>query len=195
MILFARIISWLASPPVILLTTPFMLVDSTVKNDIYALKWTAFSLVFIAMVVVFIAIGMFFGIFSNMALSNRKQRPIVFFLSIILLIFYSICVMVLNGPKILLLASLFMAFSFTILDFINMKIKASIHIAAVSSFIFLFSLLYGTIFLFFSVPLVFLIGWSRLKLKRHTKSEVLIGGILGAIMTIVFYIVSKYFLG
>jgi membrane-associated phospholipid phosphatase len=195
MILFAKIISWFASPPVILLTTPFLLVDSVAKNDIYALKWTAFSFVFVCIVVLFVAVGVFFGIFSNMAISNRKQRPIVFLFSTILLAIYSICVIILNGPKILLFASLFMAFCFVILDLINIKIKASIHIAAVSSFIFLFSLAYGAIFLLLSVPLVFLIGWSRLKLKRHTKSEVLLGGFLGVIMTIVFYIASKQFLG
>ncbi len=193
--LFAQIISILESPPIILLMTPFLLVDSTVNNDIYALKWTAFSFVFICIVLLFILLGIFFGIFSNMAVSNRKQRPILFLFSIILLILYAICVVVLNGPKILLFASLFMAFSFVILDFINMKIKASVHVAAVSSFILLFSLMYGTIFLFLSIPLVFLIGWSRIKMGRHTKEEVLLGGFLGAVMTIIFYIASKYFLG
>ncbi|MEX2013087.1 MAG: phosphatase PAP2 family protein, partial [Candidatus Levyibacteriota bacterium] len=138
-------------------------------------------------------LGVFLGIFSDMDVSSRKQRPLLFLFSIILLGFYCAAIIFLNGPKVLLFASLFLAFSLVILNTVNMRIKASIHVATISAFILLFSSIYGTIFLLAAVPLAFIIGWSRVKIKRHTVPEVLMGGFLGITLAIIFYIVSKLF--
>ncbi len=194
MMLFAKILSLLASPPVILLPASFLLIYSAAKDYDHALRWTGFSFIFVLMLVILLVIGVRVGIFSNMAISNRKQRPIFFLFSMIVLSFYAFSVMILNGPKILLFSSLYLAFALVILDIVNMKIKASIHVAAVTSFILLFSLLYGVAYFFIAIPFVFLLGWSRVKMKRHTKTEVFVGGFWGVTLTMIFYAVARQFL-
>lgn len=194
MMFLARFISLIASPPVIFIPASFLLIDSRVADDVYALKWTVFSSVFAFMLLVLVGIGVYLGIFTNMAVSKRAQRPLLFVLSFFVLLFYAIAVLVLNGPKILLFSSLFLAFSIAVLDIVNMKVKASIHVATVTAFVLVLGLIYGLVPFVFTVPTVFLIGWSRIKMGRHSRSEVFIGAALGLGLTVLFYILSKYLL-
>lgn len=194
MLFLARIISLIASPPVIFIPASFLIIDSRVYDDVYSFKWTLFSSIFAFLLLLLVGIGVYFGVFTNLAVSKRKQRPLLFALSFLVLILYAISVLILNGPKILLFSSLFLAFSIAVLDVINMKVKASIHVAAVTAFVMVLGLIYGIIPFIFTVPTVFIIGWSRVKMGRHTKTEVLTGAALGLVLTIIFYILSKYLL-
>ncbi len=194
MILFARIISWLSSPPIILLPAPFLLVDKVTQNDIYALKWAAVSYVFIGVVTLFVLAGVLLGVFPDIDVSGKKQRPVVFLFSFIMLFLYALSVLVLKGPKVLLIASLGIAFGLVVLSIVNNWIKASVHVATISAFIFLTGIIYGSFYLLLAILLIPLIAWSRVKIKKHTIPEVIMGGFLGATLTTIFYIVAKQFL-
>lgn len=194
MMFFARLISLIASPPIIFLPVSFLLINSRAANEIYAIKWTAVSSLFAFLILFFVGVGVYLGIFTNMAVSERKQRPLLFILSFLILILYAIVILILEGPKILLFSSLFLAFSIGVLDVINMKVKASIHVAAITAFVFVLGLIYGLVPFIFTIPAVFLIGWSRIKMGRHTRAEVLAGAVFGLGLTIIFYILSRYLL-
>jgi membrane-associated phospholipid phosphatase len=58
--------------------------------------------------------------------------------------------------------------------------KISVHMAAITGAGVVLQLLFGTIGLAM-VPLVAIVGWSRLELGEHTVTQVISGGVLGAI--------------
>ncbi len=189
----ARIISYISNPLIIMLPTPFLLVDKVSNNDIYALKWTIFSYVFIGMVALFVTIEVLFRIFSDFDISKKEQRPIFFSFVGLITFFYLLALFVLNGPKILFVAVFAAMAGLIAMDIVNKWIKASVHVAAISAFILSLGIIYGGLYML-GLLIVPLIAWSRVKTKKHTPMEALAGGTVGILVTIIVYIISKQFL-
>lgn len=193
MMFLARIISYLSNPLLIILPTPYFLVDKVSKNDIYAFKWTIFSYVFIGMIVLFVAMEVLFGIFSDFDISQKKQRPIFFSFVGLITFFYLLALFILNGPKILFVAVFATMLGLIAMDIVNKWIKASIHVATISAFIFSLGIIYGGLYLL-GLILVPFIAWSRVKMRKHTPIEAVAGGMVGILVTIIVYVISKQFL-
>jgi len=189
----AKIISFFSSPLIILLPAPYILVDRVSNNDLYALKWALFSNIFLFSVVAFVMAGTFLGIFSDFDVSKKEQRPILFFFSGLVTFFYLASLFILNGPKILFVAIFAIFLGILVLGFANQWLKVSIHTATVSAFSISLAILYGGWFIF-SLFLIPIMAWSRIKIKKHTLAEATIGGFLGAVITIIVYAVAKIYL-
>ena len=193
MINFAKAVSLLLSPLFVLLPVPYILVSRFTLDHIYALKWMVFSYAFILAVAIFVVIGVALGIFSNFDVSKREQRPLLFLFSGFTIFCYVLSIFILNGPKILFIAVFAIVLGLIVMSFVNRWIKASIHVATLTSFLMLVYYLYrGYFFLF--LLLVPLLSWSRVKIKEHTIPETIVGGILGVLLTIIVYTISRYFL-
>lgn len=190
---FARALSFFLNPVFTLFPIPFILVSRFSQNYLYALKWTIFSYAFILTVALFIIVCVFLGIFSNFDVSKREQRPLLFAFSAFVMFCYFLSLIVFNGPKILFLALFTVILGFIAITIINKWIKVSIHLAVASS-VFLFTgIIYRGYFFLFLV-LIPLLAWSRIKLKEHTPAETVVGSILGIMITLIVYLVSKEFL-
>jgi hypothetical protein len=98
--------------------------------------------------------------------------------------------MLLNGPPVLFLAGCGVVVSIVAISLVNMKTKASVHVATVTALIFIVSILYGDVFLFFLlfIPLII---WSRVITKRHSLKEALMGGLVGVLLTLLVYVAIK----
>lgn len=189
----AKIISFLLGPMFVFLPIPFILVARSTQDYAYALKWTIFSYAFILAVAIFVIIGVFLGYFSNFDVSKREQRSLLFLFSAFIISFYFISIIFFDGPKILFLPLFAVILGLISIVFINKRIKASIHVAtATSVFLFIGIVYKGYSFLLLS--LIPLLAWSRIKMKEHTFEETIIGSILGAVLTLVVYIISRQFL-
>ena len=101
MLTFAKGISFFLGPVFILLPIPFILVAKFTQDYPYALKWTVFSYAFMLAVVLFIVIGVFLGFFSNLDVSKREQRPLLFAFCAFAAFCYLLSLIILDGPKIL----------------------------------------------------------------------------------------------
>lgn len=189
----AKIISLLLGPTFVLFPIPYILVSKFTNDHIYSLKWAIFSYAFIIAVVVFVALGVFFRVFTNFDVSKREQRPLLFAFSAFAIFCYFVSLVVLSAPKILFFGVFSLVLSLISIVIVTRWSKASIHMAVLVSVIILISAAYrGYFFLFFM--LIPLLAWSRIKMKEHTLKETIIGGLLGAIMTLSIYIIAKYFL-
>ena len=193
MIIFARAISFLLSPIIVLFPALYLLINKASADSMYALEWTIISYFFIFSVAIFVLICVYFGIFSNFDVSKREQRPLFFLFAGLVTFLYLVFLIVFNGPKILLILISAAILGIIAIDLINTRIKASVHVATVSAFIFSLGLIYKGpyLLLLFLIPIM---GWSRVKTKKHTPLEATIGGVLGGVLTIVIYIASKRFL-
>ncbi len=187
----ARLISFLLSPLILFLPTPYILVDKVSQNDLYALKWTVFSYIFLFSVVVFVILGNLFGIFSDFDVSKKEERPKLFVFGAFVTFLYLISLFILNGPKILFIAISGIILGVLIISLVNRWVKASIHVATVSAFSVSLIILYGNIL----IPLLLLIplmAWARVKIKKHTSIEVVTGGFLGLALTIIVYVIVRF---
>lgn len=191
MILFARLISIIASPLVITAPVSYALVFKTSNDAYYALVWTIASLLFAGTVGMFVLYGVKRGMFSNFDVSIKEQRKPIFIFAAVVSVLYMILIFLLNGPPILMATLGALLLGVLVDSFVNKKIKASVHLTAFSSFAAVLGILYGGIFwlLLLLIPLV---AWSRIKLKRHTLSETIVGTIIGFFIVIVLYYVVNY---
>ncbi len=192
---FARVISFIFNPLFLLVPVPYFLVLRETADPFYSLKWSIFTLIFVGMIGLFVFIGVTKGNFTDFDVSKREQRPLLFlFVSAVSLIYF-FSLFYLQGPLVLFIAlgGIFLSiliFSF----FLNIRIKASIHAASIAAFTTAAILLYGRNFLLLLI-LIPLIGWSRIRINRHTQAEVVIGTITGVILTVLMYLIFKLFLG
>lgn len=193
MLSFAKAISFFLGPIFILLPIPFILVAKFTQDHSYALKWTVFSYVFILAVALFVIVGVFLGVFSNFDVSKREQRPLLFSFSAFVIICYLLSLLIFNGPKILFLALFAIVLGLIVFVIVNKWIKASIHVATATSVLLFIGVVYKGYF-FLLLALIPLLAWARVKTKEHTFLETLIGSVLGMLITLIVYTVSKQFL-
>lgn len=189
----ARAVSFLLGPSFVLFPIPYVLVSKLTNDHMYAFKWAIFSYGFIVVTAVFVTIGVLLGIFSNFDVSKKEQRPLLFSLLAFSMFCYFISLVFLSAPKILFFGILFLVIGLVTVVIITKWIKASIHMAVLTSVIILISIAYKG----YSFPLYLLIpllAWARIKTKEHTFTETAIGTILGLVLTLSIYFISKQFL-
>lgn len=192
-ILLARFISFIFNPYILILPIPYLLVLRETGDSLYAGKWAIFTLCFLIAVGLSVFILVRKGYFSDLDISKREQRPLFFFLLVLFAIIYFLSLFYFQGPIVLFTALSGIFLSIVVFSFINTRIKASIHVASITGLIFSFSILYSGIFLalLFLIPLI---GWSRIKIHRHTKEEVFMGAFMGILIPLVMVIIFKVLL-
>ncbi len=181
--------------PVILSLAGVFLIVNTSTNDLQkAFYWTGLSAIFALIIGVFVVLGVKQGFFNNLDVSNRKQRVILYPFAILVVIFFGFFVFISRGPSSLVAASIIFIVALLVLDLINHKIKASVHVASVTSFCTGILYLYGINFLpvFVLVPIVAI---ARIVEKRHTVKEVIAGGLSGFGLTMLGIYVVQFILG
>lgn len=191
--MLARIISFISNPIFIFIALPFFLVYKTTHNTAAAWSWTIYTLIFIFIFVIFVLIGVKKKFFSDLDVSKREQRPVLYFTGTVLAVLYLSILFFLHGPRILFITIFGIMLGILIASLINIKIKASVHVAAISGLLTSLSIIYKGYYVLLLL-LIFIIAWSRVKIKRHTVPEVMIGGILGSLLSLIIYYMTKVFI-
>lgn len=189
----AQIISTIFHPAVISIATPVILIFFVEREVPYHIFWFFYPLVFLAAVIVFTYIGVKTRLFSDFDVTKRSERKPLYFFVILVSILYLILLLLFDGPKSLIVLGIGVLIGAIIFELVNRKLKASIHVAAVSAFMCVLALLYGGVFIFLPL-LIPVIAWSRIHMKRHTFSEAVVGGSVGIGLTAGIYLVVEYIL-
>lgn len=189
--LIAQFISLISNPVFLSVPLSYALVFNRNQDAYYALWWALASLIFAGVVGGFVYWGVKRGMFSDMDVSVREQRPPLFIFASVVGLVYFVLIFLLDGPRILLVGLGALLLGIFIADLVNKKIKASIHLAVFSAFAIVLGILYGGIF-WFLIFLAPVVAWSRIKLKRHVIEEIIVGTILGTILVIMVYLVVQY---
>ncbi|MBI2442459.1 MAG: hypothetical protein HYV40_00950 [Candidatus Levybacteria bacterium] len=184
--LLAQVISLLTNPIIIAFPLPFLLVYHETRDVGYALMWMLFSMLFIMMVGFFVLYEVKRNVFSDIDVSKREQRPLFFVFVTFISILYLLSLYVLNGPTALFIAVGGILGSAIVLGLVNQRIKASLHVASISAFFTTLSLLYGGFSLLW-LAMIPVVAWSRVKIKRHTVSEAVVGCVMGIMLTLIVY--------
>lgn len=192
--ILAKIISILANPVFILITLPYFLVYKSTNSPTQALNWTLYTYCYLFIFCSFVLLGIRKKIFNDIDISNRKQRPLVYFIGTLLSIIYLISLYLLKGPSILSITTFGIILGMIISSLINIKVKASMHVASFAALTTALSIVYKGQFLYILI-LIPLISWARVKIKRHTTKEVITGAMLGILLSLIMYFIAlKVFL-
>lgn len=190
---FAKVINVLLHPVVVTIPGVYLIVYKSTAQIQLALFWTFVSIIFSSMIGFFVLYGVKKGFFTNLDVSNRKQRIILYpFIIAVVLLFVGF-VYLTHGPRVLINASILIILALLILDIINTRIKVSGHVGVVSAFVAGLIYSFGGV-TFFSLLLIPLIAWARITEQRHTLRETVVGAICGIGLTLLAIIVVQFLL-
>ncbi len=193
---FAKFISLLFNPILVLLGTSFLLTYKTTNDLSSSLIWTGYTIIFLVLITLFILYCVRRKVFTDMDVSKREQRPLLFIVGLLATVLYLIGLLFMGGPGMLFLITVGVLIGVLLASVINVYIKASIHVATISALVIAVVFAYrenlAISLLLISIPLV---AWSRLKTKRHTLQEIIVGAILGVVLSLSVYMIMKVFLG
>ena len=186
---FAKIISYIFDGSVLVLPV-FLAVCFYDKQNLAAIVPSFLTAVIFLAVIPYMAILLLYksGKVSDIQIPKRKERlfPLLIVNTCVIAGFF---VLIYVQPEKLLL-SVYMIYLLVlpVISIITLFWKISFH----ASYITLFSIVYLIVFgkwAILTIPLIPLVGWSRIKLKRHTLAQVLGGiAVIGTISLTVFYI-------
>ena len=175
----ARLISTIFSPPTFaVLSMIFLAINYETES------YKKLIVIAIAFLFAFVfPIGMVIYFYKNKLISDfdgtqKAQRTVPYYIAIII---YTIgfILLLLGKVSAVSIAFWFCYISNTFLVIlINRYLKISIHALGVSGPLALFVYLIGVIGLLL-LPILVVVGWSRIQLKVHTFSEVLAGAVFG----------------
>lgn len=188
---FAKLISVVFNPIFLISLVPYILVFKATNDVSAATYWTLFSLVFIGILSIFIFIGIELGFFSDLDISKRSQRPLLFTFSIFLSASYVVFLYILKAPSILFIAIFALLLGLTVFELANRYTKVSIHVATIAAFTSSLFIVYDGIFVL-SLFLIPFVAWARIETKNHTRRQAVLGAILGILTTVVVYVIFKY---
>lgn len=194
MIYFAKLVSVIFHPAILILFLPFLVVYRQTESSLYALKWQMFSALFVFLAGFLVFLGEQLGVFSDSDLTKRKERSKFYTMAIILLLLYISVVLFFKGifsPLVIIAFGALLGVVFFAI--INHVFKISLHSGVACSFVITVGILYGINVFFATIGIVPLLIWSRLALKKHTLIEAISGGLLGGTITIATYIIGKIF--
>jgi hypothetical protein len=182
----AQIISFLFNPVLLLVFVPLLLVYRTTGSVVLAMVWTGYTMIFLLAMTFFIFYGVHKKIFTDMDVSNRKQRPLLFIVSFIMGLFYLGGLFFLHGPKILMAVIGALIISVILISLINTRLKMSIHVATVSALLVSLAIIYQGYY-YLTLILIPAVAWARLKIHRHTLPETIVGGGFGILLSLGMY--------
>jgi membrane-associated phospholipid phosphatase len=187
----AQVISFLFNPILLLVFVPLLLVYKTTGNVVLSLAWTGYTMIFLLIMVFFIIYGVHKKIFTDMDVSKRTQRPLLFVVCLVIGLLYLWGLFFLNGPKILMIIVIGLMVSVLLASLINFRLKVSIHVATVTALLFTLAIVYQGYY-YVTLLLIPLVAWSRLRIKRHTLPETIVGACFGVLLSLGLYLLVKY---
>lgn len=187
----AQIISTILNPLFILFILPFFLVFETTNSIEQSVYWTIISSIFLIVFSLFVLIGIKLKYFSDLDISKRNQRPLLYTVAILFAIVFLFTIFIFNAPKVLMFGAIGLMLGLSINEIVNRITKTSIHVAAITGLVTLLVLVEGIEFSIFYF-LVLLVAWARIKTKNHTVNQTIIGASTSFFITILIFVIFRY---
>jgi len=184
---FAKILSYLFDGSFISIPVYFIICFAVVKNPMGALGWTFLCILF-GMLIPYLYVFFLFKrkLIDDLHVPNRENRikPLIITIISYIMGYFVLCI--LDAPLFLKTVFIISIISTVILTTITYFWKVSFHTSWITSVTITSYILFGewALVLLLLVPVV---GWARVKIKRHTVMQVVLGTIISAIISLLVY--------
>jgi membrane-associated phospholipid phosphatase len=179
--IIARIISVVFHPLAVIMAFAMVYITTIYDNEMALLVMSLFGYIAVLPIVIYNSVQLLRGKISNFDLSNQHERNKTYPLLLLILILLVVSAIYTNVPTALVLNLGIFGLMLVVFYFFRNYLKISLH--ASTSF-FLTALIifdFGSIGLYAAIISI-LVAISRIVLKRHTKMEVVIGGLSGLLL-------------
>jgi hypothetical protein len=188
---WARVVSDVVSPPVVWAALAIPLAFYAEPDHPRA--WL-YALIYIALVcvlpIVYIGVMVKRGKITDIHIKVRRQRIIPYLVTIICAGGAAVLLWALNAPPLITLFALFSMMQIVIMLIVTTKWQISMHSLGITSAVFAIGGMFGVGTAAAFSPLIPIVGAARITLKRHTIAQVIAGGCVGAVMTILLFAVA-----
>ena len=184
---FAKILSHIFDGSFISIPVYFIICFVVIKNPVGALGWALLCILF-GMLIPYLYVFFLFKrkLINDLHVPNREDRIKPLIIAIISYIMGYFVLYLLKAPLFLKSVFTISIVSSVILTTITYFWKVSFHTSWVTSVAVTFYILFGewALFLLLLIPVI---GWARVKIKRHTVMQVVLGTVISAIISLFVY--------
>lgn len=183
----ARVVSNVLSPPAVFAALGFALSSVTVPLVPALVAAALHGLLVSLFPVVYIVVMLKRGAITDLHMKNRHERHKPFLVGTTGALVAWVILTIYGAPLIVRRLALFDAGLLGILGLINVWWQISIHGAAIVGAVTISGVVFGLPIALTASPLVLIVAWARLYLKRHTLRQILAGAALGALMALLVF--------
>ncbi|MBK8027133.1 MAG: hypothetical protein IPK19_38530 [Chloroflexi bacterium] len=181
----ARIISDVFSPPVVWGVLAFPLAYRAANTLEEALTWALVYTVLVCIIpALYIVVMVALGRITDVHVRVRKQRYVPMALTIICSTLAWVILSLMNAslmPQFALISLI----EITVMLAITLVWQISMHAMSITTAVVVTGVIYGSTPALILFPLIPIVSASRVVLRRHTVAQVIAGGAVGALMTVV----------
>ena len=132
------------------------------------------------------------GRISDLHMNTSEERRLPYITGVIGAILALLVIVIFDGPYLLRSLAIFSVIELTALSIITNYWMISIHATSVSAATVIVGLVYGFVPALFLVPLIPLVSWVRLYLRRHSRSQVVVGIFIGLVSVITVRLIGYF---
>jgi membrane-associated phospholipid phosphatase len=179
----AKLISIITQPPIVSIPT-FAIINYFLLGYNNSLVITMICWIFGAFLPITTSLILIRKMHTDMDITDRTKRTLPLFFAVCSYLIGFLVLLSMGAPALTTALMLIYSSNTLIILFINFSWKISIHTMGVAGPTVALTYLFGFAGLLFGL-LIPLVMWSRVKLKKHTISQVIAGAIAGIILTYV----------
>ncbi len=184
----AGLISDLLSPPVVWGVLAFPIAFSQAESADQAILWAAIYVALVCLAPVLYIVWMVrTGRITDLHMRVRSQRLKPFIVSMAFTTLAWWVLRALGAPPVLPKLALYGLIETLLLALVSLVWQISVHGASIAGAVLVIGLLFGSVYGLILLPLVGVVAWARLYLKRHTPPQIVAGGLLGAALAWVIF--------
>jgi hypothetical protein len=188
---WARTVSDLLSPPVIwaLLAFPIAMHDADTKG--HAIMWALlYGTLVCWLPMLYVAWKVHNGTITDLHMQERAQRIRPLMVTMGAMLTAIAILLAFNAPRLLPMFAFFSLLQILIITVITFVWQISLHAMSIGGAVVTAGALFGPVPALALSPLVVVVGAARLKLHRHTLSQVIAGAAVGASMAMLLFTVT-----
>jgi len=178
---FAKIVSTITHPPIISIPT-FVILNYFLAASDKLLVSTSICLIFGAFLPILTSLILIKKMDTDLDITDRTKRTLPLLLAICSYFIGSLVLYLINAPSIITALMLIYGVNTLIILLINFYWKISIHAMGIAGPTAAFAFTFGVPGLLLGIIIPFVM-WSRVKLNKHTVSQVIAGTVLGLFLT------------
>ena len=185
-----RLVSNLLSPPVVWAVMAFPIAFRDAESQEQALTWAVvYGLLVCLLPIVYVGLMVRRGTITDLHMRVREQRLRPFLVSIVCTTIAWWVLRFMGAPSIVPLFALFSLVQIAVMAIITLVWQISMHMMSITGVMVAAFAFFGPLWAILVIPLIVLVGVSRLKLKRHTLAQVIAGSMVGVVVPVVLFAV------